>query len=115
MAEDGAAVAGQVVAEADAAVCAVGGDDLGESGLALFERRLLQVEAVEMEEVEGVQHEVAALAGFQCVDEGGEAGDAGRRLHDDLGVDERRLHRQSCDGLRDYGEALGPIEPGARA
>src|SRR5262245_23556068 len=104
-----------MVAEADAAVLAFGGDDLGERSLALLQRRLAQVEAIEIEEIEGVEDEIAALAGLQRLDEGGEAGDAGLRLHHDLGVDERRLHRQAGDGFRDGGEAFGPIETGAGA
>jgi hypothetical protein len=72
VAEDCVAVTRQVVAEADAAALAIGGDDLG--GALRSQRRILR-SAIEMERSR--HRGRGRLARLQGVDERGEAGDAG--------------------------------------
>ena len=104
------AVARDVVAVAQAAGVAGVGQQLGQRRLARAERRLAQVEAVEIEQVEGIEQHVAAAA-LQRVDQHGEARHAGRRLHHHLAVDDRDLGRHLGQRGHDDGEALGPVEP----
>ena len=80
MPEHRIAVARDVVAVAQAAGVAGVGQKLGQRRLARAERRLAQVEAVEIEQVEGIEQHVAAAA-LQRIDQHGEARHAGRRLH----------------------------------
>ena len=92
MPEHRIAVARDVVAVAQAAGVAGVGQKLGQRRLARAERRLAQVEAVEIEQVEGIEQHVAAAA-LQRLDQHGEARHAGRRLHHHLAVDDRDLGR----------------------
>src|SRR5262249_34970681 len=104
MTEDGVAIAHEMLAEAKARIGRTRRDDLGERRLALAERRLAQIEPIEMEQIEEREGEIA-LAGLQGIDERGEARDAAIRLDHDLAIDERRLDRQRGCRLGEAAEA----------
>ena len=98
-----------MVAIADSAGAAELGQQLAERSLAGSERRVPEVEAVEIQKVKGIERHVAAAA-LKRVDQRSEARDAGCRLHHHLAVDDRDLHRHLGERLGNGGEPLGPVE-----
>lgn len=114
MLEHRIAVALDMVAVADAPVLAptpvVIGQQRVQRLLARHQRRFAQVAAVEVEQVESIIEHVAAAA-LQRLDQHGEARDAGRRLDQDLAVDDRELGGDVGESLRNAGKALRPVEP----
>jgi hypothetical protein len=92
-----------------------------EHALARDERRLPQIEAVGIEQVEGeVNHALRAPRGEIGL-QGVEVGNAPQALHDDLPVEKQLVRRQIRQGAGERGEAGRPVmpppreEPGAAA
>src|SRR3569833_3071533 len=83
-------------------------DQLLEMRLALEQRHLPKVVAIEIEQIEGHQHDLVRAA-FQLVLEHGEIGRAIRLRHHDFAVDDCRAGVDLKDILSNLAEALGPV------
>ena len=84
-----------------------------EQRFALDERHARQIPAVEMQQIEGDEHDLGPRA-RQRVLQALKARDAVRVVDDGFAVDERRAARQRARRRRDGFEALGPIVAAAR-
>ncbi len=87
-------VAFDMVGELDGGVGAEAGEQLREQRLAPDERRLPQIPAVQMKQVEGIEMQLVAGALGQRILQQGEAADALGVEHDNLAVDDRIATRQ---------------------
>ena len=83
-------------------------------GLALDQRLVSQVTAIEMKEIEDVIDEAFALARLERRLQPGKTGNAARILHHHLTVNERGVRRELGDGGRDIGKFARPIQALAR-
>ena len=103
----------EMLAETNPAAGRGVGQNVLQQLLARQQRRAREIVAIEMQEVEGVEHEIVA-ARFQLLLEGAEARMALRILDHDLAVDQR-LPRRQCRQRRGDGlELAGPIETSPR-
>ena len=84
------------------------GDQLLQMRLALDQRQLPQIVAVEIEQIEGDHHDLGRLA-LQLVLQHREVGGAVGGGHDDLAVDDRRAGADVPSIVGDLLEALGPV------
>src|SRR5689334_20529591 len=101
-----------MLAEADVGrrLCA---DDLAEQGLAVDQRRLGEVEAFAVEQIEPVEAEAVLPAGAEISLQMIEARQAGGVLDDDLAVNIGRAQPEAGERGGDAAETVGPIEAGA--
>ena len=113
LAEDDFAVAFEVFAEAERTRVGVG-EEVGEEGLAFEQRKVAEVVAVEVEEVEDEVGEGLLRAVLKGGLEVGEAGGAVVGEDDDFAVEDAGLsagRSATCGG--DGLHAVGPVEAGA--
>ena len=76
--------------------------------LALDQRQLSQIIAVEVKQIEGDQHDLSRLA-LQLVLQNGEIGGAVFGRNDDLAIDDRRTGADVPRVVSDLSEAFGPV------
>src|SRR5208337_3705824 len=90
-------------------------EDRLQKPLALDKRRLAQIEAVQVEEIEGVEDEAVRALLAEGPLEGGEVRRAGVVLDHDLAVDQRLAHGKPLERLdHRLAELRRPVEPAAR-
>src|SRR3546814_2065261 len=78
----------------------------------LFRSARAQVAAVEVEQVEEVEHHAVAAAGGEVRLQGGEVGGAAVLLHHQLAIENGVLHRQRGQrGNHRLAKLGGPVEP----
>ena len=85
--------------------------DLGERLLALLQRKAGEIEAVEIEQIEGEEHEIVGRARGDPVLQIGKIRRAVGRQRDQLAIDQRAGDRQCGQRARQRREFRSPIEP----
>src|SRR4029077_11097876 len=87
--------------------------DLGQDGLAIFERRAGEIPALSIEQVEREEVQRIGTAAGNRVLQTGKAGGAIGLQMDDLSVDQRRGERQLAESSHQRREFCRPIEAAA--
>ncbi len=105
------AVAPDMVAELDRRSARDGACEKSRQQIfSLRERSILQIPAVQIKQIEGIEDELAAGALGQSLLKSGDAADALVVEHDDLAVDHRLLAGQRCESATQIAVALRPVE-----
>src|SRR4051812_6759829 len=88
-------------------------DQAGQCFLPVEQRAPPEIEAVEMQQVEGIEYESVAAAFGEIAFERAEVGEAVFRGHDHFAIQHKLIGVQIPNRLNQYAELLGPVVPAA--